>query len=233
MWQQRREMLAKWNDIHERLCTVPFSPPWLHLWSGSLRTRQTQSHGRRCQTLRICSFKTALVIGPQMMWAHFVLPHPPVRLDRSCVPQRDAWRNGQALTFGASDDELRRAAYIEQLLCVNDEMIRQLRTILEARPDTSVFLFSDHGPDGSGQLTLPPSDLSTVQIRERLGILLAVRGDSCGVCAPMRARHCCHRPVPSRGVRLGLISNQSRSAHFLFPLKSRNAPTLETKPVGR
>jgi len=169
---------------------------------------------------------------PQMMWAHFVLPHPPVRLDRSCVPQRDAWRNGQALTFGASDDELRKAAYIEQLLCVNDEMTRQLRTILEARPNTAVFLFSDHGPDGSGQLTLPPSDLSAVQIRERLGILLAVRGDSACLHAH-ESKTLLSSARAFTGCTLGLDPEPIEERAFLVPAQESDAPAVETNPVGR
>jgi hypothetical protein len=56
---------------------------------------------------------------PQLVWSHFILPHPPVRLDRSCGAHRDPWRNSQFLTMGDQDDELRRDAYIDQIVCVN------------------------------------------------------------------------------------------------------------------
>lgn len=116
--------------------------------------------------------------APQMVWAHFILPHPPVRLDGSCGSHSEPWRNEHALTLGDPADDLRRDAYIDQLVCVNSTLLEQLEGILDENPNTAVFLFGDHGPDGLHQLLTLPADLSDAQIRERLGVLLAVREPS-------------------------------------------------------
>jgi hypothetical protein len=169
---------------------------------------------------------------PKMMWAHFVLPHPPVRLDRSCGPQRDSWRNGQALTFGASDDQLRRDAYVEQVECVNAEMVEQLEPILNTLPETDVPLFSDHGPDGSGQLVLSPGELSADQIKECLGILLAVRvRRSCPQIHMVETLLSSARAFVA--CTLGLDFHPIAERSFLVPAQETDVPVVETELANR
>jgi len=169
---------------------------------------------------------------PQMVWMHITLPHPPVRLDRSCVPQRDSWRNGQALTFGAPEDELRRDAYVDQTVCVNTTITQQLGSILDALPDTAVFLFSDHGPDGSKQLTMSPEDLTVMQIRERLGILLAVRES--GTCSQSYGGNTLLTATRAfTACTLGVDLEPMEERAFLVPAQEESVPVVETEPVSR
>jgi len=114
---------------------------------------------------------------PQLIWAHFILPHSPVNLDESCTQLSDPWRHGLWLTSGDSDDERRRAAFVDQTMCLNETLTEQLDTVLGRNPGMAVFLFSDHGPDGQQQLMTLPDDLTADQIEERYGILLATRMD--------------------------------------------------------
>ncbi len=169
--------------------------------------------------------------APQLIWAHFVLPHPPVNLDGSCVEQTDSWRNGLMLTGGGADDDRRREAFVEQTKCTNETLTRQLKPILEKNPEMVVFLFSDHGPDGQQQLTTFPSDLTVEQIQERYGILLATRmGDQCGSIGSVATLVNGTRLFVGCALGLNIEAVDERS--FIVSYFGNDVPVLEMDPVG-
>ncbi|MGI9584787.1 MAG: sulfatase-like hydrolase/transferase [Acidimicrobiia bacterium] len=117
--------------------------------------------------------------NPQFMFVHLDLPHPPLNLDASCNLRYESWRHGLILAADADGQDQesirRRAAYVEQTECVNATLMEELAGILAAFPDTSVLLFSDHGPDGRGQLRAQLHETTQEGLYERLGILSAAR----------------------------------------------------------
>jgi hypothetical protein len=117
---------------------------------------------------------------PQLFWAHFLLPHPPVNLDASCAQHTDSWRHGLMLTSGTGSDQQRREAYVDQTICINETLTSQLDRIFEQNSNIAVFVFSDHGSDSQQQLMTFPSNLTSEQIHERYGILMGMRvGKEC------------------------------------------------------
>lgn len=169
--------------------------------------------------------------APQLIWAHFILPHPPVNLDGSCVEQSDSWRHGSALTVGDANDDRRREAYIEQTKCTNETLTRQLKAILDKHPGIAVFLFSDHGPDGQQQLITWPKDMTVEQIRERYGILLATRmGGQCGSIGSVATLVNGTRLFV--GCTLGLDIYPVDERSFIVSYFWHDVPVIEIDPVG-
>lgn len=113
--------------------------------------------------------------GPRFIYAHVLLPHPPLLVDASC-----------RLRFNSAFDESilgapglmhyiddRRAAYVDQVRCVNRRVSEFLR---EVDPSSVVLLMADHGPDSLGQLlTVPLSEWSADAIAERMSMFAALR----------------------------------------------------------
>ncbi len=169
---------------------------------------------------------------PQLVWSHFMLPHPPLRLDRSCVAHREPWRNSQTMTMGDSADALRREAYIDQMVCVNSVLLEQLEDVLRQNPTTAVYVFGDHGPDGAGQLSTAPSDMTAEQIHERLGVLLAVREPS--GCYDERSSNTlvtAAREFVSCVLDIDMQPIEERS--ILVPFRARPSPAIEASPPSR
>jgi hypothetical protein len=113
---------------------------------------------------------------PEFVFAHVLVPHPPLVLDRDCdVARVDSYLNVWAPYIGdARDQQARRAQYVEQVLCANT-LLEQLLA-RESFRDAVVAIVGDHGPDSMGQLVAPVGTWDTDQVEERLGSLVAVRG---------------------------------------------------------
>jgi hypothetical protein len=113
--------------------------------------------------------------APLFSYVHLVLPHPPFYLDSQCRPRVNPVLGGQLIadaTTSSSYREMRRGAYVEQLICANT-MIESFLT--EIGEDDIVVIASDHGPDSYGTLDSDPSTWTEGQLRERLATLTAIR----------------------------------------------------------
>ena len=112
---------------------------------------------------------------PQLVFAHVILPHPPLFLDPTCALDTRVEREGSIVgRAGMTDAErrLRRGFYVEQVECVNS----MLRTVLAAVDDDDiVVMIGDHGPDSYGQPTLNPRNWTSEAAWERMSVLTAVR----------------------------------------------------------
>lgn len=116
---------------------------------------------------------------PDFIFAHLLLPHPPLFLHGDCAPD---WRNGQPgfaigrREFDDALDERARQGYLEQVVCANTialEIARSLPT------ETAAIFIGDHGPDGQGQLFVPSAEWDGAQRRERFGTFFAARVPGC------------------------------------------------------
>lgn len=122
--------------------------------------------------------------GPVVIWMHALLPHPPVTLDRSCVPHADAWRNSFTLIHGDDRDGDRLDAFADQILCADRIVIDELTEIVANDPDVVVVVISDHGPDTMGQDAIEIIELGPAAQKEKLAVLTAVRApDGCTAAA--------------------------------------------------
>jgi hypothetical protein len=115
---------------------------------------------------------------PDIIFAHVLLPHPPLYLDSHCVPD---WSRNERYSVGRpgmTDVERQEAGvdYIEQVECVNST----ITAIAAALPDDDVMvMMGDHGPDGQAQFYQPTSSWTESQIRERFGAFLVTHVPGC------------------------------------------------------
>lgn len=118
---------------------------------------------------------------PDFVFAHILLPHPPLFVDEHCSPD---WRRGLpgfAIGRPDFDKEQTQAAlsgYVEQVKCTNQIML-EIASLLG--PDDAAVMMGDHGPDSLGQLFLPGTEWSDAQRRERYGTFFAARIPGCAM----------------------------------------------------
>jgi hypothetical protein len=113
--------------------------------------------------------------GGNFVFAHVLLPHPPLQLTRDCTPRVSDELNVTTLNSPwTTPEELmrRKAAFLDQVDCLN----RRMLDLLSKMPvDWPVVITSDHGSDFRGQLWKPPAQWDEADIRERFSILHAAR----------------------------------------------------------
>jgi hypothetical protein len=142
---------------------------------------------------------------PLLVFAHFIVPHPPYVYDSQCTHVVPYW----PVRDDGKDSSRVKKAYIAQIACVN----RKLEVFIEELERSSsrpyvVVLQSDHGHGRFGLRGVPPlSAASAASIRERLDIFAAYRlpgapvslvNDSIGPVNAMRALvgYYLHIPLP-------------------------------------
>lgn len=74
---------------------------------------------------------------PFMLFAHIHQPHPPSRYNRDCSLHETS--GGTAWRLDDTD------AYLDELLCVSDQLTRTVDRILEDDPEAVIVIQSDHG----------------------------------------------------------------------------------------
>lgn len=109
---------------------------------------------------------------PRFVFTHVLLPHPPLFVDRQCRIHAESWRRGNVVAVNPAREGRRRAAYVEQVECVNRRVLRALDRI---PADAAVVIVSDHGPDSIGEQLKLIADWTPADITERLGTLAALR----------------------------------------------------------
>ncbi len=104
-----------------------------------------------------------------IVFAHVVLPHGPYVLGSDC--QTTGTRIDEPADPG-SQDEIFRAAYLEQVNCVD----RWLAPLAASIPqDAAVVFTADHGSLFRGQMSRAPATWSAEDIAERSQVFLATR----------------------------------------------------------
>jgi hypothetical protein len=116
---------------------------------------------------------------PRFVFAHVVLPHPPLFADAGCGIRFVRELGGGAMSAVGIDERLlskREAAYGEQVSCVNRRLV-EFAGLLD--PEDIVIVTGDHGPDSFVQLSLNPTEWSADAIWERMSVFAAVRMPGC------------------------------------------------------
>jgi hypothetical protein len=113
---------------------------------------------------------------PQFVFAHVLLPHPPLNLDAECrvrpEPQPGGGAVGARFLVGTPELDARKEAYVDQIRCVNTKILRFLD---ELGDDSVVLLTGDHGPDSFGQVSVAPDDWTAEDSFERFSVFSAYR----------------------------------------------------------
>ena len=113
---------------------------------------------------------------PDFLFAHVLVPHPPLYLDAACTVVPDRRLDGINMGVAGASPEtarIRLEGYANQVRCV-DSFVRALAQEL-AGTDSLVVVVGDHGSDVMGQLSTVPDDWSEPQILERMSVFLAVK----------------------------------------------------------
>jgi hypothetical protein len=105
---------------------------------------------------------------PFFVYAHILAPHPPIRFKRDCservvTPDLVEW------------DAKDLSAFTDQLICVNNEAIDLLSTIVQKDPQAIIVVQSDHGTAFRGQFKKPFDAWDQLDLKERFGALNALR----------------------------------------------------------
>jgi hypothetical protein len=106
--------------------------------------------------------------GPFFLYAHVLAPHPPIRFKRDCSVRAAA---PDLLDWNANE----KAAFIDQLICVNDETVTLLHKVVAKDPQAIIVLQSDHGTAFRGQFKKPFDGWDLADRKERFGALNALR----------------------------------------------------------
>ena len=116
---------------------------------------------------------------PDYLYVHLLAPHAPLFLDADCHLKATAATAGFTLGTPSTDenDEIRKAAFGQQLLCVNAALLRATEKV--AQHDGVMLLFGDHGTDLGGQLYIDGRDWDVGQRWERFHPLVAGFGRGC------------------------------------------------------
>jgi Sulfatase len=114
---------------------------------------------------------------PTFVFAHLLAPHPPFAVDAegnlrntrapALIHDGNMWR-----TIAQHSGDSYRAGYVDAVRYLNDRVTRVVRAIADrpSRP-ALVLIHSDHGPG----LEVEWEDPGATNMRERMGVLLAVR----------------------------------------------------------
>jgi hypothetical protein len=106
--------------------------------------------------------------GPFFLYAHVLAPHPPIRFKRDCSVRAAA---PDLLDWNSTD----KPAFIDQLICVNDETMMLLDKVIQKDPQAIIVLQSDHGAAFRGQFKKPFDGWDLSDQKERFGALNALR----------------------------------------------------------
>jgi hypothetical protein len=124
--------------------------------------------------------------APRFILAHATIPHPPLQLNAACDLIVASDRTEYFLApLGSSKEDWQKARtrYVDQLQCVNSEVIASVDRLIAADEDVEIVIVSDHGPDSQGQFI--EAAWTDSQLLERMAVLSAVRmSDHCDEPGP-------------------------------------------------
>ncbi|HLF41913.1 MAG TPA: hypothetical protein VJA46_00130 [Acidimicrobiia bacterium] len=117
---------------------------------------------------------------PDYVYVHLLAPHPPLFLNSACENQPSSETSGFTMAAPwstAAEIEVRRAAFSEQLACVNRALLNAARRAVEG--GAFMVIFGDHGTDLGGQLYVDGTEWDDAQIWERYRPTVAGYGEGC------------------------------------------------------
>lgn len=123
---------------------------------------------------------------PDLVFAHLLLPHPPLHVDSSCGYSPVAGMEGTTLaSLEMTEDMLsrRKDGYVAQVQCANRLMVD---IASELGDDSIVLAFGDHGSDSRAQLFKVPRDWNQDDLEERLEITFMTKDGGCEL-SPIRS----------------------------------------------
>ena len=156
--------------------------------------------------------------GPKFVFAHLLVPHEPYMFTPTCAAKPLRWRPAVA----EEDDRRMRREYVEQVQCVNSQVLSLVRELLaDSAYSPIIMLQADHGNARFPFGRPPPIEkITTAQLQERTNVFAAYR-------MARASREFSDSIGPVNAVRLMLRTSlewpcqSSRNAHTTRPGKTR------------
>ena len=108
---------------------------------------------------------------PKFFYGHVLSPHPPYRFTADCGPSDEINTEFKDDAWAPEAKQL----YLDAIQCANKMAKELINLVVQKDPEAIVLLNSDHGPAFTVNWTLPYEDWPESSIRERFGILNAMR----------------------------------------------------------
>lgn len=152
--------------LHDSLLTdLPSSSPGYHFAIGNKATMA-----------RLLDFAASNESdSPFLLFAHLVAPHPPLFLDDGCELVVAENRMGFFYPYPGVDGVVRDQLFRGQMTCVDSFLVD---LAAEVSADDVLIFVSDHGTGRRAQVFNDPSRWSDAAVRERMGVLVAVRSST-------------------------------------------------------
>ena len=134
-----------------------------HVGQGLRSLAALEEHARETDT------------GRDFVFAHILLPHPPLQLNSDCdvlIDERLLGQYYRLLETNAETMALRQSGYRHQTACLNARLVSLLESIDES---ASVVITADHGPDLRGQLDKLLAAWDADDLEQRFRIFHAAR----------------------------------------------------------
>jgi hypothetical protein len=163
-----------------QLARMAISKSAIGLWTGGLSLPYLDGRSDQCfranekfRRLRLLAAES----GRKYVFAHFLVPHPPFVLNS----------DGSCRSIRAAKAASRRDNYVAQVDFANREVLSLIDAIRAAKRPAVIVLHSDEGPWpapyignehglGTDRVSVPWTELPPKSLREKMAILLAVRG---------------------------------------------------------
>ena len=116
----------------------------------------------------------ARIRQPFFLFSHIIAPHAPYRYHADCSP-RTLETIDVVLRKEQGGDDIEKDLYLDNLKCVNRQVIETVDNILAEDPHAIVIFQADHGTGFTVDYTRKLSEWSDAQIMERHGILNVIR----------------------------------------------------------
>ncbi len=124
---------------------------------------------RTTPTSVVGALDAADVASPRFVFAHIISPHEPYYFDEACGARDRPLQQSQV------DDAGNRAAYVNEIRCLNDDLMVALDRLLAADPDAIVIVASDHGSHFATPWQSALGEWTDAQLLERFANQNALR----------------------------------------------------------
>jgi hypothetical protein len=109
----------------------------------------------------------AVDAGPFYLFAHVILPHPPLRFAADCAPLYNSYHG---LYYGSEKE------FLQQFECAEKQSLRLIDAIIDRDPGAIILMHGDHGTFFLGQhIDTPLADVTEAQFEEMYNITTAAR----------------------------------------------------------
>ncbi len=148
---------------------------WTGLPYGDSRQEQCTREKEKFAQLQ----KLANTAGRNYVFAHFLVPHPPFVIDA----------DGSCKSLEEARGDSRRENYVDQLRFANTQVLALVDAILAGPGEEVIVIHSDEGPwpdpyvgnehgIGTDPVSVDWPNVDPARLKEKMGILMAVRGPS-------------------------------------------------------